>query len=192
MTVYFAFLLHIYQPPVQIAPVVKKIVNESYRPLINALRDNPHAKISLNINATLTEQLDDYGFGDIIEGITTLASRNQIDFTGSAKFHPLLPLIPEPEVIRQIQLNHDTNKKYFGSVYKPRGFFPPEMAINNELFPALQKLKFDWVIASGIANNLTEFPIASPASVPPTHPTSILSIEFLISNLFLVKPCSIK
>ena len=62
MTVYFAFLLHIYQPPVQIAPVVKKIVNESYRPLINALRDNPHAKISLNINATLTEQLDDYGF----------------------------------------------------------------------------------------------------------------------------------
>ena len=72
-----------------------------------------------------------------------------------------MPLIPEPEVIRQIQLNHDTNKKYFGSVYKPRGFFPPEMAINNELFPALQKLKFDWVIASGIANNLTEFPTTS-------------------------------
>ena len=38
---------------------------------------------------------DDYGYGDIIEGITMLASRNQIDFTGSAKFHPLLPLIPK-------------------------------------------------------------------------------------------------
>ncbi|MHA1975775.1 MAG: hypothetical protein ACW98F_07205 [Candidatus Hodarchaeales archaeon] len=158
MTVYFSFLLHVYQPPVQIAPVVKKIVNESYRPLVNALRDNPNAKISLNINATLTEQLDDYGYGDIIEGITTLASRNQIDFTGSAKFHPLLPLIPEPEVIRQIQLNQDTNKKYFGNVYEPRGFFPPEMAISDELFPALKKLNFEWVISSGIANTLTEFP----------------------------------
>ena len=158
MTVYFAFLLHIYQPPVQIAPVVKKIVNESYRPLVNALKENPQAKISLNINATLTEQLDDYGYGDIIEGITTLASRNQIDFTGSAKFHPLLPLIPEPEVIRQIRLNNETNKKYFGSVYKPRGFFPPEMAISEEIFPALKTLKFDWVIASGIANTLPDFP----------------------------------
>ncbi len=158
MTVYFAFLLHIYQPPVQIAPVVKKVVNESYRPLVNALKENPLAKISLNINATLTEQLDDYGYGDIIEGITTLASRNQIDFTGSAKFHPLLPLIPEPEVIRQIRLNNETNKKYFGSVYKPRGFFPPEMAISEEIFPALKKLKFDWVIASGIANTLPDFP----------------------------------
>ncbi len=161
MTVYFAFLLHIYQPPVQIAPVVKRIVKESYRPLIDALRENPQAKISLNINATLTEQLDDYGYTDIIESFITLASRNQIDFTGSAKFHPLLPLLPEPEVLRQIKLNHDTNKKYFGDLYNPRGFFPPEMAINDELFPALKKMNFNWVISSGIANTLPEFPTTS-------------------------------
>ena len=75
MTVSFAFLFHIYQPPVQIAPVIKKIVHESYLPIINALREHSHAKISLNINATLTEQLDDYGYPEIIEGLTTLGSR---------------------------------------------------------------------------------------------------------------------
>ncbi len=158
MTVHFAFLLHIYQPPVQIAPVIKQIVKESYRPLLTALRDHPEAKISLNINATLTEQLDDYGYHDIIEGITTLASRNQIDFTGSGKFHPLLPLIPEPEVLRQIKLNTETNQHYFGKVYQPKGFFPPEMAISEEIFPAIKKMGFDWVISSGIANSLPEFP----------------------------------
>ncbi len=158
MVVYFAFLLHIYQPPVQIAPVIKKIVKESYRPLLNALRDFPEAKITLNINATLTEQLDDYGYTDIIEGIATLASRGQIEFTGSGKFHPLLPLIPEPEILRQISLNHQTNQKYFGDVYRPRGFFPPEMAISEEIFPALQKSGFEWVISSGIANSLPSFP----------------------------------
>ncbi|MHA1563580.1 MAG: hypothetical protein ACTSPA_15885, partial [Promethearchaeota archaeon] len=158
MVVYFAFLLHIYQPPVQIAPVIKKIVHESYRPILNALRDHPEAKITLNINATLTEQLDDYGFGDIIEGISTLASRGQIDFTGSGKFHPLLPLIPEPEVLRQIKINNQTNRKYFGKIYNPKGFFPPEMAISEEIFPAIKKLGFDWVISSGIANSLPEFP----------------------------------
>ncbi|MHA1794605.1 MAG: hypothetical protein ACTSUK_00710 [Promethearchaeota archaeon] len=158
MTVYFAFLLHIYQPPVQIAPVIKQIVKESYRPILDALRDHPEAKITLNINATLTEQLDDYGYQDIIEGISTLASRGQIDFTGSGKFHPLLPLIPEPEVLRQIELNTQTNRQYFGNIYQPRGFFPPEMAISEEIFPAVKKSGFEWVISSGIANTLPEFP----------------------------------
>ncbi|UYP47395.1 hypothetical protein NEF87_003680 [Candidatus Lokiarchaeum ossiferum] len=161
MVVYFAFLFHIYQPPVQIAPVIKQIVKESYRPILDALRDHPNAKISLNINATLTEQLDDYGYRDVIEGISTLASRGQIDFTGSGKFHPLLPLIPEPEILRQIKLNNDTNRQYFGNIYKPRGFFPPEMAISEEIFPAIKKMGFDWVISSGIANSLSEFPTTS-------------------------------
>ena len=50
----FAFLFHIYQPPVQIPIVIKQIVNESYKPIIDALRDNPEAKLTLNINGTLT------------------------------------------------------------------------------------------------------------------------------------------
>ncbi|NHJ02959.1 MAG: hypothetical protein EAX86_12555 [Candidatus Heimdallarchaeota archaeon] len=158
MVVYFAFLLHIYQPPVQIAPVIKQIVRESYLPIINALRENIGAKISLNINGTLTEQLDDYGFNEVILGFIELAKRGQIEFTGSGKFHPLLPLIPEPEVVRQIKLNNETNRKYFGSIYNPKGFFPPEMAISEEIFPAIKNMGFKWIIASGIANSLPEFP----------------------------------
>jgi len=158
MVVYFAFLFHIYQPPVQIASVIKQIVNESYRPLIEALRSHPEAKITLNINGTLTEQLHDFGINDLIEGITTLASRGQINFTGSAKFHPLLPLLPEPEIRRQIKLNNVTNRKFFGSLYKPRGFFPPEMAVNEEVISSVKKEGFEWIIMSGIANTLHEFP----------------------------------
>ncbi|MHA1253968.1 MAG: hypothetical protein ACTSPS_00065 [Promethearchaeota archaeon] len=158
MVVYFAFLFHIYQPPVQIPQVVKQIVNESYRPIIDALRTHQEAKISLNINGTLTEQLNDFGYNNIIEGIATLASRNQIEFTGSGKFHPLLPLIPEPEIERQILLNEETNKMFFGNVYKPVGFFPPEMAISEKVISVVRKLGYDWIIMSGIANTLPEFP----------------------------------
>ena len=50
MTVYFAFLWHIYQPPVQSHEVIKQIVNESYRPLIQVLKNHPNARVSLNIN----------------------------------------------------------------------------------------------------------------------------------------------
>ena len=158
MVVYFSFLFHIYQPPIQIPPVVKQIVNESYRPIVNALRDHPEVKITLNINGTLTEQLNDFGYIDLIEGLSTLGSRGQIEFTGSGKFHPLLPLIPEPEIRRQIELNNETNKKFFGSAYNPRGFFPPEMAVSDEVVSVVREMGFEWIIMSGIANTLPEFP----------------------------------
>lgn len=161
MTIYFAFLLHIYQPPVQIPSVINQIVNESYKPIFEALRDHPEAKITLNINGTLTEQLHDFGYDDLIGLMTTLASRGQVEFTGSAKFHPLLPLIPEPEIKRQIQLNNETNEHFFGKLYAPRGFFPPEMAISEEVIKTVKKAGFDWMIASGIANTLPEFPTKS-------------------------------
>ncbi len=158
MVVYFAFLFHIYQPPVQIPLVIKQIVNESYRPIIKALREHPEAKITLNINGTLTEQLHDFGYEDLLGLITTIASRGQIEFTGSGKFHPLLPLIPEPEIKRQINLNDETNQHFFGKLYHPRGFFPPEMAISEEVLKTVKKAGFEWIVMSGIANTLPEFP----------------------------------
>lgn len=180
MTIHFAFLFHIYQPPTQIPPVLKQIANESYRPIFETLRKYPLAKISLNINATLTEQLNDYGFNDIINSIGDLANKGQIEFTGSGKFHPLLPLLPEPEVIRQIKLNNETNKKFFGS-YNPRGFFPPEMAVSEEIYGPIRKMGFDWIIMSGIANTLPKF----PTDFISIHPETSLKLIFrddIISN----------
>ncbi|MEJ2250862.1 MAG: hypothetical protein P8Y97_14565, partial [Candidatus Lokiarchaeota archaeon] len=127
-------------------------------PIIETLRANPSAKITLNINGTLTEQLNDFGYNDIIEAIATLASKGQIEFTGSAKFHPLLPLIPEPEIRRQIELNNETNMRFFGEVYHPKGFFPPEMAVSEEVFSIVNDMGFKWIINPGIANMLPDFP----------------------------------
>mgnify|MGYP006293621583 CR=1 FL=1 len=165
MVVHFAFLLHIYQPPVQIPSVLKKIVNESYRPLIESLRNYPNARITLNINGTLTEQLHDYGFTDVIDGFATLASRGQVEFTGTAKFHPLLPLIIPKEVTRQIDLNNQTNQHFFGEVFKPRGFFPPEMAISNEIMKPIRSAGFEWLIGAGIGNTI-EWPVNSISHHP--------------------------
>jgi predicted glycosyl hydrolase (DUF1957 family) len=161
MTVHFAFLLHVYQPPVQIAPVIRNITSECYRPLVEVLKNQPDARITLNINGTLTEQLYDYGFSDVIDGFASLASAGQIEFTGSAKFHPLLPLLPEPEVIRQIELNNEANRHFFGAAYKPRGFFPPEMAVSEDVFEPIHRLGFEWVAMGGIASTTATWPTTS-------------------------------
>src|SRR3990167_11226497 len=105
---YWANFLHIYQPPTQKPYWVKRVTEESYRKIFRGLKDYPEAKLTLNISAVLVELLDQNGCDDVINDIGELLGRGQIELTGSAKFHPLLPKIPESEVVRQIELNDAT------------------------------------------------------------------------------------
>ncbi|TSC53704.1 MAG: Alpha-galactosidase [Microgenomates group bacterium LiPW_16] len=150
---YWSIFLHIYQPPNQRPEILERIVNESYRPLIKGFLENRRTRLALNINACLTELLSQNGFGDVIEGLTRLAENGQLEFTGSAKYHPFLPLLPKEEIARQIKLNDETNRKYFGNSYQPRGFFPPEMGYDEKVGKVVAQLGFDWIILDEIAFN---------------------------------------
>lgn len=145
---YWANLLHIYQPPGQKEEILKKVVAESYRPILEVLEQRPGVKISLNICGSLTEQLANFGFIDILEKIKILAEKGQIELVGSAKYHPILPLIPKKEVIRQIKLNEAINQKYFGKIWRPRpkGFFLPELAYNKKTARIIEQLGYQWIV----------------------------------------------
>jgi len=149
--VYWSNFLHIYQPPTQAEEIVRKVTDESYRTLVRILKEVPAAKITLNINGVLTKQLSRYGLGDVIQGIRELAERGQIELTGSAMYHPILPLLPKDEVIRQIKLNNDANRRYFGEAYRPVGFFPPEMCYSYEVARTVAELGFRWIIVDEIS-----------------------------------------
>jgi len=150
---YWANFLHIYQPPTQTEEIVRKVTEECYRTQVRVLEEAPNAKITLNISAILTEQLGRYGFLDVIEGLKRLAERGQIEFTGSAMYHPILPLISRVEVIRQIRLNTEVNRHYFGEVYRPQGFFPPEMCYSLEVAKIVAEMGFRWIVIDEIAFN---------------------------------------
>ncbi len=147
----WANLLHIYQPANQKKKILDKVVRESYQKIFFILENNKQIKISLNISGSLTELLIKNGYKRIIQKIRFLAKRNQIELLGSAKFHSFLPLLPEDEIIRQIKLNYLVNRKYFGKIYQPRGFFPPEMAYSQKLAKIIDKLGYQWIILDEIA-----------------------------------------
>jgi len=149
--IYWASLLHFYQPPIQLPEVLRKVVDESYRPLIDVFKQHPHAHVSVNINGVLTEMLYESGHQDIIDGLKELAQRGQLEFVGSAKYHAILPLIDEGEQRRQIRRNHLTNKHFFGDAYQPRGFFPPEMCYDRSFLDPVVDFGHEWVIMSGVA-----------------------------------------
>ena len=131
--IYWVPLLHFYQPPTQLHWVLDKICNESYRPLIKIFHDNPSAKVTVNINAVLTDLLWDHGKRDIIRGLAELAEKEQLEFTGSGKYHPILPLIPQTEMKRQIIQNYQSNKRMLGNIFSTKGFFSPEMCYSQEI-----------------------------------------------------------
>jgi len=149
--IYWAPLLHFYQPSTQVHWVLRKVCNESYRPLVKLFHELPNAKVTVNINASLTELLDEHGMSDVIDGLRDLAEKGRLEFTGSGKYHPVLPLINQDEMMRQIELNHQTNRQLFGKSYSPQGFFPPEMCYSRDIVKPILDTGHKWVILSGVA-----------------------------------------
>ena len=149
--IYWAQLFHFYQPPTQIPLVLDKICKESYGPLLRVLEDNPHVRATFNINGALLEMLQDYGHRDIIKRLRLLGEKGEVEFTGSGKYHPILPLLPQVERQRQMELNVATSSHFLGQSFAPRGFFPPEMCYSDEIVPEVVSMGHRWIILSGVA-----------------------------------------
>ena len=151
MTVYWAPLIHIYQPPSQEIEILKRIDKECYKPLFSMMDEHDNSKFSLNINGILIELLYEFGLGDTMDLLKNLVSENKIEIVGTAKYHPILPLIPKKEVYHQIGLNEEINRKEFGNNWQRNGFFPPELAISRKVTEIIHELGYKWVLMSGIA-----------------------------------------
>jgi Glycosyl hydrolase family 57 len=153
MTIYWAPFLHIYQPPWQDVEILKKINRECYFPLFSMLERHKNAKITLNIQGCLIEMMEEVGLNETLIILKRLVKTGKIEVVGTAKFHPILPLIPEPEIERQVKINEAVHERFFEGNWKKNGFFPPEMAVDPELNIIIKKLGYSWMIMGGISND---------------------------------------
>lgn len=142
--------LHIYQPPTQSREVIDRLVRESYA-LIPALCDKyPKVRLTMNISGSLLEQLDKYGYKDLIEKYRKLVKEGRIELVGSAMYHPIMPLATSDMIRREVKQNDAVLKNHFGATYKPRGFYFPEMAYNRVSGEIVKELGFEWTILDPI------------------------------------------
>ncbi|MBI3572693.1 MAG: UvrB/UvrC motif-containing protein [Candidatus Kerfeldbacteria bacterium] len=147
----WANFLHFYQPPTQKPYWVKRITDESYRPILRGMLEHPTARTTMNISAILVELWEQNGAEDVIDLVRQLLKGGQIELTGSAKYHPLLPMLPDEEIIRQIVLNSETHRRYFGDLFQPHGFFPPEMAFSRHVAELVAGQGFEWIIVDELS-----------------------------------------
>lgn len=148
----WANFLHVYQPAEQQEEILDAIVTQCYRPIFLGLAKHPRARLTMNINGALLELFDKYHHTELLDALRAVGREGRLEFTGSAKYHALLPFLDNDEILRQITTNNETNGFYLGDAYNPRGFFPPEMAFRQELVPLLEELGFEWAILDEIAS----------------------------------------
>lgn len=149
--IFWAPLLHFYQPPTQLPDVLDRICDECYRPLIRLFEDVPAARATFNISGSLVELLREHRANDVIDGFRRLGESGRFEFTGTAMYHPILPLIPPSESRRQIALNRRANREAIGDVFEPFGFFPPELCFASNIVPTVLETGHRWIIVSGVA-----------------------------------------
>ena len=139
--------LHIYQPPWQQRGVIEQAAIESYEYLFTLLRKYHRFRATLNITGSLIEQLAEIR-PDLLKSLQALVKKGDVELTASAKYHALLPLLPESEIRRQINLNQEVLSKYFRK--KIKGFYLPEMAYSKSVAKIIKELGFKWLILDPI------------------------------------------
>lgn len=149
--------LHLYQPPTQTRESVDRIARESYVLIPELLKRYPELRLTLNISGSLLELLEGYGYQSLLEEYRELAAAGRIELVGSAMYHPILALLPDAEVRRQIALHTEISQRIFGAAYQPKGFFIPEMAYSRAVADVVRSLGFEWIILDDV-----HFPSGKP------------------------------
>jgi alpha-amylase/alpha-mannosidase (GH57 family) len=69
------------------------------------------------------------------------------EFTGCGYFHPIFPLIPEADRLKQVEKHLSLFERTFGT--RPEGFWLPELAFSPKVIPVLAKNGVKWTIVDG-------------------------------------------
>jgi hypothetical protein len=123
----------------------------------------PHGGLSTSWSGSLIEQLDRCaseglcggGFAGwngslrALAGARTALGNPRIAFSAFGFFHPLMPLIPARDIVRQIQWHRDAIRGAFGAEAS-RVLFPPETAFHVRMIPALNQAGVEAVIYDSI------------------------------------------
>jgi predicted glycosyl hydrolase (DUF1957 family) len=143
--------LHIYQPANATGGEIREASEKSYLRIIRGLEEHPNVKFTINITGCLFSRWEELGYDDLISRIVALVNQGKIELTGSAAYHPFLPLIHKKEIKKQIIENEVILQKYFGLQFKPKGFFIPEMAYDSSVARIIKKMGYEWIILDEIS-----------------------------------------
>ncbi len=154
--------LHMHQPPGNLKLLIEENEWEAQQ-IIRCYERVPRyartfrdvARIHVGFSGILLEQfrspeiIDRYRqFVDIPAMIESYRECENIEIIGMGYFHPIFPLIPREDWDDHLVSGRQIIAEMFGR--EPRGFWPPEMAFDMEMVPALAKTGYEYVVVDGV------------------------------------------
>ena len=160
-----SILLHLYQPATQDLAITKEIAETCYIPLIKLIKQKKKLSITLNLPLSLLAQMDTLGYKNWLNDIKELYESERLEIVGTAAYHPLLSKVVnlnETITEQQIILNEYSLGYYFGKdkgfegesalvLRDLKGFFPPELALNEDLVSLVTDLGYEWILVDEIS-----------------------------------------
>lgn len=121
----------------------------------------PHFGAQVSFSGSLVENLNNLensgnsnfanwkSHWNYIKNQKTSLNNPRIDMVGFGYHHPLMGLIDETDIRKQIQDHKAIFSQNFSGSYS-KGIFPPENAFSPRMIPALVKEGFEWVLVDNI------------------------------------------
>jgi len=143
--------LHIYQPPKQNEYIFHQVARESYFEIAKFFDEYDGLKLTMNLSGSLLEQFIAYRYDRLLEDFARAFKSGELELVGSAMYHPILPLLSDAEIERQILADERIKKSVFGASYARHGFYLPEMAYSRRVAELLDRMGFEWIILDEIS-----------------------------------------
>lgn len=119
----FLFGIHNHQPVGNFEGVFKDCFQKSYLPFIEILERHPGIRISLHYSGPLLEWIEK-NEPVFLDRIKALVEKGQVEMLGGGFYEPIFSILPERDVMGQIEMLTEYTEKKFG--YRPKGVWLAE------------------------------------------------------------------
>jgi len=116
-------VIHCHQPVGNFHNVFEMAVEKCYRPILSLLKAHPSVKVGMHFSGPLLEWLNEHQTG-IIDILSVLIARGQVEPLSGGFFEPLLASIPVRDARGQVQMMNEYIIRHFNR--EPTGFWLTE------------------------------------------------------------------
>ncbi|MEM0505738.1 MAG: alpha-amylase/4-alpha-glucanotransferase domain-containing protein [Thermosphaera sp.] len=119
----FIFALHFHQPTGQLEHINKRIMENSYKLLLEIFKEYSSFKFTVHISGPLLNYMMDY-YPDYLNELLKLHDYGTIEFMAGSIGEAILPILPMEDRIEQLKIYLDVFEKLAG--FRPKGLWLPE------------------------------------------------------------------
>ncbi len=135
--------VHSHQPDGNFEWIFAEAYEKSYLPFLKMLYNHPNIKASLHYSGCLLDWIVSKR-PEFIEMLKDMAKRGQVELLAGGYYEPILPLIPERDILGQIELMKEKLEEFTG--YTPTGIWLTERVWEPSLIKPLAKAGIRYAI----------------------------------------------